>query len=67
MLKGFSREMANNDLWFIFPYGGYGVNLDTLYLIDQKDGLGLEFSKLVSMMNDINPIKNPEVKLFLRL
>jgi uncharacterized damage-inducible protein DinB len=27
------------------------MNLDTLYLIDQKDGLGLEFSKLVSMMN----------------
>jgi len=27
------------------------MNLDTLYVIDQKDGLGLEFSKLVSMMN----------------
>jgi len=27
------------------------LNLDTLYLIDQKDGLGLEFSKLISMMN----------------
>ncbi|WP_374102965.1 MULTISPECIES: hypothetical protein [unclassified Bacillus (in: firmicutes)] len=27
------------------------MNLDTLYLIDQKDGLGLEFSNLVSMMN----------------
>jgi hypothetical protein len=27
------------------------LNLDTLYLIDQKEGLGLEFSKLVSMMN----------------
>ncbi|MEH7503114.1 DinB family protein [Neobacillus drentensis] len=27
------------------------MNLDTLYLIDQKDSLGLEFSKLVSMMN----------------
>jgi len=27
------------------------MNLDTLYLIDQKDGLGQEFSKLVSMMN----------------
>jgi uncharacterized damage-inducible protein DinB len=27
------------------------MNLDTLYIIDQKDGLGLEFSKLVSMMN----------------
>ncbi|WP_285289926.1 hypothetical protein [Bacillus sp. ISL-75] len=43
------------------------MNLDTLYLIDQKDGLGLEFSKLVSMMNDINPIKTPPVTLFLRL
>ncbi|WP_335437943.1 hypothetical protein [Neobacillus drentensis] len=50
MLKGFSRDMANNTWWFIFLYGGYGVNLDTLYLIDQKDGLGLEVSKLVSMM-----------------
>lgn len=27
------------------------MNLDTLYIIDQKDDLGLEFSKLVSMMN----------------
>ena len=27
------------------------VDLQTLYLIDQKDGLALEFSKLVSMMN----------------
>jgi uncharacterized damage-inducible protein DinB len=27
------------------------MNLDTLYLIDQKDSIGLEFSKLVSMMN----------------
>jgi hypothetical protein len=40
------------------------VNLDTLYLIDQKDGLGLEVSKLVSMMNDINPIKNPRLNYF---
>jgi hypothetical protein len=67
MLKGFSRDMANNNLWFIFPCGGNGVNLDTLYLRDQKDGLGQEVSKLVSMMNDINPIKTPPVKLFLRL
>jgi hypothetical protein len=64
MLKGFSRDMANNNLWFIFPYGGYGVNLDTLYLIDQKDGLGLEVSKLISMMNDIIPIKNPRLNYF---
>jgi len=27
------------------------MDLDTLYIIDQKDSLGLEFSKLVSMMN----------------
>ncbi len=27
------------------------VDTATLYIIDQKDGLGLEFSKLVSMMN----------------
>lgn len=27
------------------------MNLDTLYLIDQKDSLDLEISKLVSMMN----------------
>ena len=27
------------------------VEVETLYLIDKKDGLGLEFSKLVSMMN----------------
>jgi hypothetical protein len=27
------------------------LDIETLYVIDQKDGLGLEFSKLVSMMN----------------
>ncbi|WHY86937.1 DinB family protein [Neobacillus novalis] len=27
------------------------LDMQTLFLIDQKDGLGLEFSKLVSMMN----------------
>ncbi|MDH5162996.1 DinB family protein [Heyndrickxia oleronia] len=27
------------------------INLETLFLIDQKDGMSLEFSKLVSMMN----------------
>lgn len=27
------------------------MEMETLYLIDQKEGLGLEFSKLVSMMN----------------
>jgi uncharacterized damage-inducible protein DinB len=27
------------------------MKMDTIYLIDQKDDLGLEFSKLVSMMN----------------
>ncbi|MEH7073126.1 DinB family protein [Neobacillus drentensis] len=27
------------------------MNLDTLYIIDQKDGFGLELSKLMSMMN----------------
>jgi hypothetical protein len=43
--------MANMNGCIIFPDGGNGMDLDTLYLIDQKDDLGLEFSKLVSMMN----------------
>lgn len=39
------------------------INLQTLYLIDHKDGLGLEFGKLVSMMNyvrstTINAVKD---------
>jgi hypothetical protein len=32
--------MANNNWCIIFPNGGIEMNLDTLYLIDQKDGLG---------------------------
>lgn len=43
------------------------VDIQTLYLIDQKDGLGLEFSKLVSMMDytretTINAVKDLTVK-----
>ncbi|CAH2714997.1 hypothetical protein BACCIP111895_02174 [Neobacillus rhizosphaerae] len=39
------------------------LDIETLYVIDQKDGLGLEFSKLVSMMNytrvtTINAVKD---------
>jgi uncharacterized damage-inducible protein DinB len=42
------------------------MDLDTLYVIDQKAGLGLEFSKLVSMMNytrytTIETVKNLSV------
>lgn len=38
------------------------ANLDTLYLIDQKEGLSPEFSKLVSMMNYTRTITIEEVK-----
>ena len=43
------------------------IENETLYLIDQKDGLGLEFSKLVSMMNytrmtTINAVKDLTVE-----
>ncbi|GIN86668.1 integrase [Heyndrickxia sporothermodurans] len=38
------------------------VNMETLFLIDQKDGLSLEFSKLVSMMNFTRIMTIREVK-----
>ena len=39
--------------YFFLKEGVEGLTIDiqTLFVIDQKDGLGLEFSKLVSMMN----------------
>ncbi|MED4206711.1 DinB family protein [Neobacillus mesonae] len=37
-------------------------DLQSLYVIDQKDGLGLEFSKLVSMMNYARYTTLEEVK-----
>ncbi|MBU5213930.1 DinB family protein [Heyndrickxia oleronia] len=38
------------------------INLETLFLIDQKDGMSLEFSKLVSMMNYARETTIAEVK-----
>ena len=46
----------------LFQMGGKRMNLDTLYIINQKDGLGLEFSKLVSMMNYTRVTTIDEVK-----
>jgi viroplasmin and RNaseH domain-containing protein len=38
------------------------MDMQTLFVIDQKDGLGLEFSKLVSMMNFTRVTTIEEVK-----
>jgi uncharacterized damage-inducible protein DinB len=38
------------------------LNLQTLYLIDQKEGMGLEFGKLVSMMNYVRSTTIDAVK-----
>ncbi|MFK9093966.1 hypothetical protein [Bacillus salipaludis] len=46
------------ELFFKTGVESLTIDIQTLYVIDQKDGLGLEFSKLVSMFWWDRPANN---------